>query len=155
MNTCAWFCWCAEPGLWGPAYYWDLGQGGLLGHENVRACTNLKCERTICRWWPPDGSVSCQLKYSKSLWIFSLWTRSKENCSSDAISVYVCESNKEFWENTIAREFIIEWVINTATASLRLLNTSGSVAMDRYQWLSNTFAWHYMLAFTASHTWNA
>ena len=65
------------------------------------------------------------------------WTRSKENCSSDATSVYVCEWNKEFWENTIAIEFIIEWVINGATASLRLLNTSGSVAMDRYQWLSN------------------
>ena len=66
-----------------------------------------------------------------------MWTRSKENCSSDAMSVYVCEWNKEFWENTIAREFIIEWVINRATASLRLLNTSGSVAIHRYQWLSN------------------
>jgi hypothetical protein len=32
------------------------------------------------------------------------------------------------------------WVINGATASLRLLNTSGSVAMDRYQWLSNMYA---------------
>ena len=82
------------------------------------------------------------------------WTRSKENCSSDATSVYVCEWNKEFWENTIAIVFIIEWVINGATASLSLLNTSGSVAMDRYQWLSNTFAWHYMLTFTTSHTWN-
>ena len=56
-------------------------------------------------------------------------------------------------ENTmIAIEFIIEWVINGATASLSLLNTSGSVAMDRYQWLSNTYGWHYMLTFTASHT---
>ena len=84
--------------------------------------------------------------------ITEMWSRSKENCSSDATSVYVCESNKEFWENTIAREFIIEWVINRATASLSLLNTSGSVAMDRCQWVSNTYAWHYMLTFTASHT---
>ena len=64
----------------------------------------------------------------------------------------MCESNKEFWENTIAIEFIIEWVINRATESLSLLNTSGSVAMHRYQWLSNMYAWHYMLTFTASHT---
>ena len=84
--------------------------------------------------------------------ITETWTRSKENCSSDATSVYVCEWNKEFWENTTIKEFIIEWVINGATASLSLLNTSGSVAMDRYQWLSNTYAWHYMLTFTASHT---
>ena len=61
------------------------------------------------------------------------WTRSKENCSSDATSVYVCEWNKMVLENTIAREFIIEWVINGATASLSLLNTSGNVAMHRYQ----------------------
>ena len=72
--------------------------------------------------------------------------------SDDATSVYVCEWNKEFWENTIAIEFILEWDINGATASLSLLNTSGSVAMDRYQWLSNTYACHYMLTFTASHT---
>ena len=64
----------------------------------------------------------------------------------------MCVSNKELSENTIARDFIIEWVINGATAFLRLLNTSGSVAMDRYQWLSNTYACHYMLTFTASHT---
>ena len=32
-----------------------------------------------------------------------------------------------------AIEFIIEGVINRATASLSLLNTSGSVPMDRYQ----------------------
>ena len=79
------------------------------------------------------------------------WTRSKENCSSGATSVYVCESKKEFWENTTIREYIIEWVINGATASLSLLNTSGSVAMHRYQWLSNTYARHYLLSFTASH----
>ena len=66
----------------------------------------------------------------------------------------MCESNKEFQENTITREFIIEWVINGATASLSLLNGSGSVAMHRYQWLSNTYAWHYLHAFTSSHTWN-
>ena len=84
--------------------------------------------------------------------ITETWTRSKENCSSDATSVYMCEWNKEFWENTISREFIIEWVINRATASLSLLNTSGSVAMHRYQWISNMYAWHYMHAFTASHT---
>ena len=85
--------------------------------------------------------------------ITETWTRSKENCSTDATSVYVCESNKEFSENTtIAIEYIIEWVINGATASLSLLNTSGSVAMDRYQGLSNTYACHYMLTFTASHT---
>ena len=70
------------------------------------------------------------------------------------MSVYACGSNKVFLENTIAREFIMEWGINGATASLSLLNTSGSVAMHRYQWLSNTYAWHYMLTFTASHTWN-
>ena len=81
-----------------------------------------------------------------------MWTRSKENCSSDATSVYVWEWNKEFWENTTIRELIIEWIINRATASLRLLNGSGSVAMDRYQWLSNTYACHHMLTFTASHT---
>ena len=85
--------------------------------------------------------------------ITETWTRSKENCSSDATSVYMCEWKIEFWENTtIAREFIIEWVINGATASLILLNTSGSVAMHRYQWLSNTYGWHYMLTFTASRT---
>ena len=66
----------------------------------------------------------------------------------------MCESNKEFLENMITREFIIEWAINGATATLSLLNTSGSVAMDRYQWLSIMYAWHYMLTFTASHTWN-
>ena len=82
------------------------------------------------------------------------WTRSKETCSSDATSVYACEWNKEFWENTTSRELITEWVINGATASLSLLNTSCSVAMHRYQWLSNTYAWHYMHAFTASHTQN-
>ena len=64
----------------------------------------------------------------------------------------MCESNKEFSDNMTIREFIIEWVINGATASLSLLNTSGSVAMNRYQWLSNTYACHYMYAFTASHT---
>jgi hypothetical protein len=79
-------------------------------------------------------------------------TRNKENCGSDATSVYVCDSNKVVLENMIRREFLIEWLINRATSSLRLLNTSGSVAMDRYQWLSNTYAWHYMLTFTASHT---
>ena len=66
----------------------------------------------------------------------------------------MCESNNEFSENTTSREYIIEWVINWATASLSLLNTSGSVAKDRYQWLSNTYACHYMLTFTASHTQN-
>ena len=70
------------------------------------------------------------------------------------MSVYVCEWDEEFWENTASREFIVEWVINGASASLSLLNTSGSVAMHRYQWLSNTYGWHYMLTFTASHTWN-
>ena len=69
-------------------------------------------------------------------WENRMWRRSKENCSSDAMSVYVCESNKMVLENTISREFIIEWVINGATASLSLLNTSGSVAMDRNQWFS-------------------
>ena len=82
------------------------------------------------------------------------WRVSKENCSSDATSVYTCESSKMDLEDMITREFILEWVINGATTSLSLLNTSGSVAMDRYQWLSNTYACHYMLAFTASHTWN-
>ena len=82
------------------------------------------------------------------------WAWSKGNCSSDVTSVYVCEWNKEFSENTTIREYIIEWAINGATASLSLLNTSGSVAMDRYQWLSNTYAWHYMHVFTDSHTWN-
>ena len=82
------------------------------------------------------------------------WTRSKEKCSSDAMSVYICESNKVFLENTMSREFILEWVINGATASLSLLNRSGSVAIVRYQWLSNMYGWHYMLAFTDSHTWN-
>ena len=70
------------------------------------------------------------------------------------MSVYVCEWFEEFWENTASREFLLEWVINGASASLSLLNTSGSVAMHRYQWLSNTYGWHYMLTFTASHTWN-
>ena len=85
-------------------------------------------------------------------WEAEMWRTSKENCSNDASSVYVCEWNKEFWENMNAIEYIIEWVINGATASLSLLNTSGSVAMNRYQWLSNTYACHYMLTFTASHT---
>ena len=80
------------------------------------------------------------------------WRTSKENCRSDTTSVYVCEWNKEFWENTTIKEYIIEWVINRGTASLRLLNTSGSVAIHRYQWLSNTYGWHFMLTFTASHT---
>ena len=68
------------------------------------------------------------------------------------MSVYMCEWNKVLLQNTAIREFIIEWAINGATASLRLLNTSGSVAMDIYQWLSNTYACHYMLTFAASHT---
>ena len=34
--------------------------------------------------------------------------RSKENCGSDATSVYACESNKVVLENMITREFIIE-----------------------------------------------
>ena len=107
-------------------------------------------------WW--DIMVSALILLVFRWYIFErkeTWTRSKENCSSDATSVYVCEWNKEFWENTMSREFIIEWVINRATASLSVLNTSGSVAMDRYQWLSNTNGWHYMLIFTASHTQNA
>jgi hypothetical protein len=83
-----------------------------------------------------------------------MWRTSKEKCGSDATSVYMCEWNKMVLENMITREFIFEWVINGATASLRLLNTSGSVAMHRYQWLSNTYAWHYMHAFTDSHTQN-
>ena len=83
------------------------------------------------------------------------WTKSKENWSSDATSVYTCEWNKMLLENTIRREFISEWVINRATVSLSLLNTSDSVAMHRYQWLSNTYAWHYMFAFTTSHTQDA
>ena len=66
----------------------------------------------------------------------------------------MCEWNKMVLENMTSREFIIEWVINGATASLSLLNTSGSVAMDRYQWLSNTYAGYYMLTFTVSHTQN-
>ena len=85
-------------------------------------------------------------------WEAETWRRSKENCSSDATNVYAFEWNKMVLENTITREFLIEWVINRGTASLSLLNTSGSVAMDRYQWLSNTYACHYMLTFTASHT---
>ena len=84
--------------------------------------------------------------------ITETWTRSKEKCSSDVTSVYMCEWNKVFWENMIAREIFIEWVINGASTSLSLLNTSGSVAMHRHQWLSNTCAWHYVLTFTASHT---
>ena len=74
-----------------------------------------------------------------------MWRRSKENCSNDATCVYVCESNKDFSENMASRECILEWVINGATASLNLLNRSDSAAMHRYQWLSNTYAWHYLL----------
>ena len=113
-------------------------------------------ESNIDMWWDimVSGLILLVFKWH-ILEITETWTRSKESCSSDATSVYVCESNNEFWENTTIKEFIIEWVINRATASLRLLNTSGSVAMDRYQWLSNTYAWHYMLTFTASHTKNA
>ena len=54
----------------------------------------------------------------------------------------------------IARQCIIEWVIDGTTAFLSLLNTSGNVAMYRYQWLFNTYGWHYMLTFTTSHTQN-
>ena len=36
------------------------------------------------------------------------WRRKKENCSSDARSVYVCEPNEEFSENTTSRELILE-----------------------------------------------
>ena len=79
------------------------------------------------------------------------WRTNNENCSSDAMSVYACEWNKLLLENMIARDFIVEWVIKGATASLSLLNRSGSVDMHRYQWLSNTYTWHYMHAFTASH----
>ena len=104
-------------------------------------------------WW--DIMVSALILLVLRWYILEraeMWTRSKENCSSDATSVYVCEWNKEFSENTTIKECIIEWVINRATASLSLLNRSGSVAMDRYQWLSNTCACHYMYAFTAFHT---
>jgi hypothetical protein len=81
-----------------------------------------------------------------------MWRRSKENCCSDATSVNVCEWNIEFSDNSSSREFILEWVNNGATASLSLLNSWGSVVMDRYQWLSNTYAWYYLLTFTTSHT---
>ena len=105
-------------------------------------------------WWNIMVSALILLVFRwHILEITEMWTRSKENCSSDATSVYMCEWNIEFWENTIAIEYIIEWVINRGTASLSLLNTSDSVAMDRYQWLSITFAWYFMLTFTASHTW--
>ena len=77
------------------------------------------------------------------------------NCNSDATSVYVCESNKEFPENTTSRKVIIEWVIYWATTSLSLLNGSGRVAIDRYQGLFNTYAGHDLNTFTASHTENA
>ena len=104
-------------------------------------------------WWNIMVSALILLVFRwHILEITEMWTRSKENCSSDATSVYVCEWNKEFWENTIAIEYIIEWVINRGTASLSLLNTSDSVAMDRYQGLSNTYGCHYMLTFTSSHT---
>ena len=90
-------------------------------------------------WWNIMVSALILLVFRwHILEITETWTRSKENCSSDATSVYVCESNNEFWENTTIKEYIIERVINRATASVSLLNTSGSVAMDRYQWLSNT-----------------
>ena len=111
-------------------------------------------ESNIDMWWDimVSGLILLVFKWH-ILEITETWTRSKENCSSDATSVYVCEWNKEFWENTtIAIEYIIEWVTNGATASLSLLNTSGSVAMHSYQWLSNMYTWHYMHAFTASHT---
>ena len=67
----------------------------------------------------------------------------------------MCEWNKMVLENMTSREFIIEWVINGATASLSLLNRSGSAAMHRYQGMSNTYAGHDLLTFTASHTQNA
>ena len=82
----------------------------------------------VCRWYILERS--------------EMWKRSKENYSSDATSVYVCESNKELSENTTSGEFIIEWNIHWATASLSLLYRSGSVGMHRYQGLSNTYAWH-------------
>ena len=50
------------------------------------------------------------------------------------------------------REFKIEWAINWVTASLSLLNRPVSVAMHRYHGLSNTYAGHDLLTFTASHT---
>ena len=40
--------------------------------------------------------------------ITEMWRRSKENCSSDAMSVFMCESNNKFLENTTNREFILE-----------------------------------------------
>ena len=80
-----------------------------------------------------------------------MWRISKENCSSDATSVCMCESNKECLGNTTSTAIVLEWVINGAPASLSLLNTSGSVAMHRYQWLSKMYACHYMISFTASH----
>ena len=106
-------------------------------------------------WWDimVNGSILLVLRWY-ILERTETWTRSKENCSNDATSIYMCESNKEFWENTTIREFLTEWLINWATASLSPLNTSGSVEMDRYQWLSNMYAWHYILTFTASHTRN-
>ena len=110
------------------------------------------CTRSI--WWNIMVSALILLVFRwHILEITETWTRSKENCSSDAMSVYMCEWNIEFWENMTSRELLTEWVINKATASLSLLNTSGNVAMNRYQWLSNTYAWHYMLTFAASHTW--
>ena len=103
-------------------------------------------------WWNIIVSALILLVFKLHiLEITEMWTRSKENCSSDATSVYVCEWNKEFWENTVAREFIIEWVINGATASLSLLNTSGSVAIHRYQGLSNTYGCHYVLTFRSNY----
>ena len=99
-----------------------------------------------------NNSLNNILYCNRVLSKFFTWFTYIDTCSITTTVLFACESNKVVWENTITREFIIEWVINGATASLSLLNTSGSVAMDRYQQLSNMYAWHYMHAFTASHT---
>ena len=155
MTATPGFCCCLESST----AVWD----GWQVAEYSNLCYMYKCKSKyyqyllqyrwyVDMWW--DIMVTGLILLVFRLYILEKgerWGTSKENCSSDATSVDVCESNKDFSENTIAREFILEWVNNRAAASLSLLNTLGSVDMDRYKWLSNTFACHYMHTFTASH----
>ena len=77
----------------------------------------------------------------------------------DAQTSYVSDTcscgGKQTYTPVCSLKAIYTWfksVINRATASLSLLNTSGSVAMDRYQWLSNVCMPLYTYIHCFSHT---
>ena len=65
-----------------------------------------KCWSSI--WWDimVNGLILLVFRWH-ILEITETWRRSKENCSSDAMSVYVCESNKNFEKTWLAESLLL------------------------------------------------